>query len=149
MDGEAGWTAEDASILSSLVASSARRRPALLVVNKADRAPAAVSALAADVGAAFESVISTSAARSEGIAELEAAVAHVLGMGGTAPEGAAWAANQRQVRTLAARNDAARDTRLIAPRCRMPGGGAGAGTRGAGALGGVGAPGPAGRLLDN
>jgi hypothetical protein len=67
-------------------------------VNKADRAPSAVHALADDVTAHFVSVSAACAARGEGIAALEAALAHSLGVTSTAPEGAAWAANQRQVR---------------------------------------------------
>lgn len=97
IDGEAGWTAEEDSILAALGPPSSRPPP-LLVVNKADRAPNAAQALSAEVVARFASVSMTSAARGEGIAQLEEAVADVLGVSGTAPEGAAWAANQRQVR---------------------------------------------------
>jgi tRNA modification GTPase len=97
IDGEAGWSAEEESIMAALAPSKSRPLP-LLVVNKADRAPNAAQALPDGVVARFAAVSTTSAARGEGIAQLEEAVADVLGVSRTAPEGAAWAANQRQVR---------------------------------------------------
>ena len=102
IDGEAGWTADDKSILASLAQSPSKPLP-LLVVNKADRAPNAAHELPDLVVSQFAAVSTTSAARGEGIAQLEEAVADLLGVGGTAPEGAAWAANQRQVRAAPAR----------------------------------------------
>lgn len=100
IDGEAGWSAEEESIMAALAPSKSRPLP-LLVVNKADRAPNAAQALPDGVVARFAAVSTTSAARGEGIAQLEEAVADVLGVSRTAPEGAAWAANQRQVRCSA------------------------------------------------
>ena len=97
IDGEAGWTAGDKSILASLASSQSKPLP-LLVVNKADRAPNAAQGLPELVVSQFAAVTTTSAARGEGIAQLEEAVADLLGVSSTAPEGAAWAANQRQVR---------------------------------------------------
>ena len=102
IDGEAGWSAEEESIMAALAPSKSRPLP-LLVVNKADRAPNAAQALPEGVVARFAAVSTTSAARGEGIAQLEEAVADVLGVSRTAPEGAAWAANQRQVRCSCAR----------------------------------------------
>ena len=102
--------------MSSLVAAATRSRPALLVVNKADRAPAAAASLAASVRARFACVLPTSAARSEGIGALEDAVAHALGVSGTPTEGAAWAANQRQACSLRRRIPAV----LAAPDAARP-----------------------------
>ena len=99
IDGEQGWTEEDKSILASLAPLLSKPLP-LLVVNKADRAPNAAQSLPDLVVSQFAAVSATSAARGEGIAQLEEAVADVLGVSSTAPEGAAWAANQRQVRAV-------------------------------------------------
>ena len=99
IDGEAGWTVDDKSILATLAPSPSKPLP-LLVVNKADRAPNAARDLPELVVSQFAAVSTTSAARGEGIAQLEEAVADLLGVSRTAPEGAAWAANQRQVRAL-------------------------------------------------
>ena len=114
IDGEAGWTADDESILASLAPSQFKPRP-LLVVNKADRAPNAAQSLPELVVSQFAAVSTTSAARGEGIAQLEEAVADLLGVSSTAPEGAAWAANQRQVR--AAHRLPARAVLLTRLRC--------------------------------
>ena len=86
--------------MAALASSRSTPRP-LLVVNKVDRAPDAARGLPDEVVARFSAVSTTSAARGEGIAQLEEAVADVLGVSRTAPEGAAWAANQRQVRQAA------------------------------------------------
>lgn len=98
VDGQAGWTSDDATILSEVVAPRADGKPALLVVNKADIAPDAARALPQEVAPHFSSVVSVSAALGEGLALLDDAVVRALGIAGTAPEGAAWAANQRQAR---------------------------------------------------
>jgi tRNA modification GTPase len=96
---EEGWTVGDAEIHASLLASG-RQRPALLAVNKLDRAPAAMDALPSDVRASFFRVVGTSAARGEGISSLEEALADLLGVGKATTEGVAWAANQRQADAL-------------------------------------------------
>jgi len=72
----------------------------VLVVNKTDCAPDAADELPVASRALFAHVVSTSAARCEGIAGLEAAVAAALGMSGAGPQGAAWAANRRQAEAL-------------------------------------------------
>lgn len=94
-----GWATDDDDILHAIVHGD-RLRPALLVVNKVDQAPAAVDALPTEVTARFHGVIGTSALRGLGIPALEDALSALLGLGAASVEGSAWVANQRQADAL-------------------------------------------------
>ncbi|GBG71736.1 hypothetical protein CBR_g9146 [Chara braunii] len=87
------------------VSQFARRRrrplaPAILAVNKVDRAPfhaVRVPPHAADV---FRTMVATSATVGSGIDDLERAILDLVGVGDVASDGLGWTVNQRQAEQL-------------------------------------------------
>ena len=89
-------------------APTERRVPTLLALNKVDVATGEAAGaprkntgnVPRDVLDALDAVVETSATTRLGLEELESALAAAIGAGAIDPEGAQWAANQRQAEAL-------------------------------------------------
>ncbi|KAL4197549.1 hypothetical protein AMTRI_Chr04g251690 [Amborella trichopoda] len=98
-----GWTSEDDKILERLQInqrSPGSFPPAILVINKIDRAPLAFVELPKVVSNAFSKLVSTCALTGQGISDLESAVLEIVGLDRIPSGGRRWAVNQRQSEQL-------------------------------------------------
>lgn len=91
VDAQAGWTSTDQTIYEGL-----KDRPLILVINKADLAPAAV----VTYPSAIAQVVTTAAAHNQGIAALEQAVLETARTGVAQAANLELAVNQRQAAAL-------------------------------------------------
>ncbi|VFQ78972.1 unnamed protein product [Cuscuta campestris] len=103
-----GWTTEDATLLETIQsnkASCGSSSPMILVVNKIDcaRPPDLVDAFG---GFPFNKMIFTCALTGQGIQDLEAAIAEIVGQDKIPSGGRKWTVNQRQWEQLIRAKDA-------------------------------------------
>ncbi len=91
IDAQANWTEEDAEIYQQV-----KHRPLILVINKIDLAPATVVKYPPEIS----QVVSTAAAKNEGIEALEKAILNLINTGKITAANLDIAINQRQAAVL-------------------------------------------------